>query len=80
LEHDARAVKQATDRELCGGSPPPRTNLQGRRDGLYNFLDRQAFFQDEDKRRYFGTALVITCDMIGEMEITINEASKWQKD
>jgi hypothetical protein len=49
-------------------------------DDLYTFLDRQAFFQDEDKRRYLGIALVITCDTIGEMDITINEASKWQKD
>jgi hypothetical protein len=49
-------------------------------DGLYTFLDRQAFFQDENERRYFGIALVITCDTIGEMDITINEASKWQKD
>ena len=49
-------------------------------DDFYNFLNKHAIFQDDEKCRYLGIALVITCDTIGDMDLTINEASKWRKD
>jgi hypothetical protein len=49
-------------------------------DDFYNVLDRHALFQDEDKRRYLGIALAITCDTIGDMDIAINDTANWRKD
>jgi hypothetical protein len=46
-------------------------------DDFYKFLNRHGFFQDEDERRYLGIALVISCDTIGDMEITINDVREW---
>ena len=49
-------------------------------DDFYKLLDGHGFFCDRDGRRPLGIALVITCDTIGDMDITINDAREWRKD
>ena len=84
VSHPRRAMmlKRSRKRQIANGTEGLRLQEQIFKavDDFYYFLDEHAFFQDEDKRRYLGIALVITCDTIGDMDITINGASDWRKD
>jgi hypothetical protein len=77
----ATTLEPSRKRQITNGAEALRFQEQIFKavDDFYIFLDRQAFFQDEAKCRYLGIALVITCDTVGDMEITINDAREWQK-
>ena len=42
-------------------------------DDFYKLLDGHGFFCDRDGRRPLGTAICITCDTTGDMEITVKD-------
>jgi hypothetical protein len=67
--------KKATERQIADN--PESVHLQERIFKAVNdfskFVDARGFFKDHEKRQLLGIALVITCDTIGDMEMTIKD-------
>jgi hypothetical protein len=69
--------KKASERQIADSSESVHLQERIFVDDFYKFLDARGFFKDHEKRQLLGIALVITCDTIGDMEITIKDSKHW---